>query len=310
MNLKLASYFAILLSGTLAGLTGCLSDGGEETISPNAHVEAFGSYTLSGDTLFMYPTPDTVTWCDGDHLVTEIPDSVTTYLFKIEGNIATLSLPYREYVDLNGLETDSTGIFFQRYLALTRISGQSGLEGSWKYTEFGYRVTQGTLTTEVKKFLDKKMEREKDIMRFGATGLTFTGGKTTLYEDIRWADKFLAVWNGKVHDEMKFDDDDKSTPDSARYDAKVAVVNRDTVKIMGNRTGETVTIGFAKDGTKSYISDKAGRKAYSDVKNPASCLTEQWYHDDFLPKNAKQDILLKRGPVRGNKRGHPGILPW
>lgn len=258
MKLVTAGAAACIVS-TLS-LTGCFLGGGEDGPRPlGTEPDYVGSYTVSGDRLLMVTAGDTLSYCDGaDRKELIQPERADTLEFVLEGDRLTV---------LNAPEASAAGAPVVRtQWEAERAGGGSGLEGHWRIRGFDYRAVSGTLDVSTRQAWDLRIQSMRRGNALGASEIELKEGKAYARSDIRWADLFVAGWNG----ELKTDPAARSARDT--LDVAVRVHDKFTVEMKGNKSGETVKLSFAKDGTRSYSSDRPDvHKAYAESREPAAC---------------------------------------
>jgi hypothetical protein len=276
MKLVTAGAAACIVSALT--LSGCFLGGGEEGPRPLGTAPDFvGSYRVSGDRLFMVTAGDTLSYCDGaDRRERVQPERADTLEFALAGDRLTI---------LNAPEAHAPGSPAVRtQWEAERAGSGRGLEGRWRIRGFDYRAVSGDLDAAARQAWDLRVQAMRRGNALGASEIELREGKAYARSDIRWADLFAAGWNG----ELRTDPAARAARDT--LDIAVRVLDKFTVELKGNRTGETVRLAFAKDGTRSYASDRPEvRKAYAESREPAACPadpSEGWYAA-FEAENAR-----------------------
>src|SRR5690606_1609436 len=145
--------------------------------------------------------------------------------------------------------------------------------------------------------------------RFGRvyeTSFTFTENTITSSTDILTAELFVSEWN-----EPLFPGDE---PDSANYDITIRTLDKYTVELEGNRTGETVRIKILPNGDRTYSSSDASNAQSLYVEDSKTCPNpmEPFWYINFLDGNSLEneiDAAAKTGK-NGRKGRQPPHFPF
>jgi hypothetical protein len=273
--LRRAAPTALLFSGFLSGCF--VSDGSpEQPLAVSA--DYLGAYTVSGDRMIMVTQGDTASWCAGsERRITALPAEVDTLEFSLAGD---------RLVVLNSPEADGPADANPRPMVriaweAERVGRGSGLEGHWRIRRFDHQVVSGALGDSLARAWKDRIEAWRVGNSLGVSEIEFREGRAYARKDIRWADLFLAEWNGDL--------DPAVAADSALLDIDVKVLDKYTVELAGRKTGEAVRVAFdAKTGLRSYSSSAPNRPVQAEDREPGACSQgkESWF-PAFLAENAR-----------------------
>jgi hypothetical protein len=290
-----------------------LSNCGSSPTDPGLGGEGLliGNYSLSGDSVFIhYPARERVR-CEGDVLVRDTIESRTSAnRFTLQGDrFRVFNRPESLHKSSAPFEVEAV---VQTYSDFRRVSGSGGHEGRWHGSVNGYALLSGTLGVENKADQDGRIRRNDLRNGYLTSEIEFSSNTVRIRQDGRFADLFVAEWNGMISGEPE-------DADSTRYDVDVQAVDKVTLRMKGNKTGETVTVRFEDpNGQRRFSSDNPAHPTYStadpEVKCPADTATG-WY-TRFLVENRKQPTVFKKGAFQGPKGfdfrendRSPGFLP-
>ncbi|MDB5103157.1 MAG: hypothetical protein JWP91_846 [Fibrobacteres bacterium] len=278
------SLSALALGGCLFGNS---SDGDESRLGET--VQANPYTVIAGNRIVTPIHHDTGYYCENGVIASEDyengPDTVE---FAISGNSMTL---------YTFKDTTGSGAIVQMNTLCSRVGSGSGLEGTWKLDSQGYRVLSGTLTAK------EKAEYDEDASGNGFPGAhtkiyaQFAGGAITTLVDADLAAQFIGNWNG-----TGFPFQDEIT-DSARYAIIVKALDRNTVEMKGEKTGETVRLSTTYRGDRTYTSDKPGHAEHRYLAKPISCpndLEPEWYRA-FLNENQRVPMRAEKASSQAGK---------
>jgi hypothetical protein len=119
-------------------------------------------------------------------------------------------------------------------------------------------------------------------MAFQTVTWEFSQDSVTRIEEVRWAQLFLARWNGVI-------DGGPAFADSSVFDIGVKVTSKLTVEFSGRRTGEALWLTGWPNGDRTYRSREPGHAEFRYFSSPVGCpapLEPVWY-TDFLAANRK-----------------------
>lgn len=263
-----------------SALTGCFvseSPGGRSERPLPVEPDYLGTYTLSGDRMIMVTPGDTSSFCAGaERRIAALPAEIDTLEFALAGDRLTV---------LNSPEADGPAEAGPRPLVRVaweadRVGRGSGLEGHWRIRRFHHQIVSGVLGDSLARAWKDRMEAWKLGNSLGVSEIEFKEGRAYARKDIRWADLFLAEWNGDL--------DPAAAADSALLDVVAKVLDKYTVELTGRKTGETVRIAFDRHGIKTFSSSVPGRPVQTEQREPASCPEgeESWFQA-FLAGNAR-----------------------
>ncbi len=281
------------LALTSLAFTGCLFDGsGGGEVGASSQSLLTIPYVVSGDKIITAAHTDTSHWCDGDSLVTDTSiQQGDTVRYSISGNILSiLSHP-------DTLET--SGAVVQRIYKGERVGGSGGLEGKWKSLASDYTILSGTPTASEIANLEKEKAGQSGLDKYADAYIEFAGGKISTYLDVDNAQLFLDQWSGRSQG-------DTTGGMNTRYDIEAKAVDKNTVQLKGNKTGEIVTMKFTSLGDRTVTSTDPKHKTFAYRQEPESCPEEiepQWYSLEFLVPNAK--VPVKLGKFGANEANFP-----
>jgi hypothetical protein len=245
----------------------------------SSDAEYVGAYTVDGNRIAMVTPGDTAAWCDGaERKLNEIPPSTDDLEFRLDGNRLTV---------YNSPEAETEGgPVVQVVWEADRAGGLGeGLEGHWRIRGFDYRVVSGALDAAGKAAWDARVEAMRQGNALGASEIELRSGQAYSRSDIRWADLFLADWNGGLEAPAA----GSAPADRDAFDIEVRRIDRHSAELIGRLTGEKVRVAFAADGTRSYSSDRPDRAPYGDGQEPVSCPEEagfRWF-EAFKAENVR-----------------------
>ena len=281
---------AAALALAALAFTGCLFDGsggGQAGVSLEPVLAL--PYKVSGDMIITGVHIDTSHYCDGDSLVVDTsmqgPDTVR---YSIAGGILSIVGPPDTQ--------EVSGAVVQHTFKAERVGGGSGLEGRWKSLPADYVVLSGTLTAEEKINLDKSKAGQGGMEKYGDAYIEFSGGLIKTYLDLDQAQIFLDAWTGASQG-------DTSAGMAHRYDIEAKALDRLTVQLKGNKTGEIVTMKFSALGDRTVTSSDPKHPGFTYLQDPASCpetIQPQWYSLEFLVPNANTPIKLGKFGANGD----------
>lgn len=246
---------------TLCAFTGC-SDLGESGPRPLAtEPDYIGEYSVDQDRILMTTVGDTLSYCDGpDRKVLGHPTETDTLKFHIGGDRLKV---------FNAPETDGPAVGAGPVVQISWEAARVGrggdvLEGHWRIGKFEYNLVSGVLTDSLLSGWERRMRAWRRGNALGISEIEFKEGRAYARSDIRWADLFVADWNGELEPEARAADKDA-------YDIEVKALDKHTVELRGRGTGETVRLTFTRKGDRTFSSDRGGRQAYQVTREPASC---------------------------------------
>ncbi len=278
--------FCITALSLAAMLSGCLTDGSSSGSSPSGLRRDIGAYSIQDGKIITPAKPDTSYYCNDTTLEFDVysggPDTLP---FELSGNTLTLLQP--------NFDTLASGAVIQSLSLANRVGSGSGLEGSWTFSEWSYRVVSGALSADEKSKWDLQQSQRNAESKYSSGWVQFSGGAITTYEDTRTADKFVADWNGLNH---SFES--PNSQDSANYNISARTLSKYTVELKGRTKAETVQLTINNDRSRVYTSNVAGHGEYHYDYPPKTCpnpMEPDWYLT-FLSDNAKngQGVLPKR----------------
>lgn len=250
----------------LFAFTGC-SDLGESGPRPLAtEPDYIGEYSVDQDRILMTTVGDTLSYCDGpERKVLGHPTETDTLRFHIGGDrLKVFNAP-----EVDG-PAEGAGPVVQISWEASRVgggasgSGGNALEGHWRIGKFEYNLVSGVLTDSLLSGWERRMRAWRRGNALGISEIEFKEGRAYARSDIRWADLFVADWNGEL-------DPDAGGADRGIYEIDAKALDRYTVELTGRVTGEVVRITFSKKGVRTFSSVRDGRQAYEVTGEPASC---------------------------------------
>jgi hypothetical protein len=233
----------------------------------------------------------------------KVTNYLDTSIFGIQGNTLTIFGEASSYPSTAKV---------QIMVNMTRVGSGSGLQGQWKENGFTYQVLSGVLDSSSRKELDDEIALNEKILSYGTREYAFSADSLTGYQDVRYAEYFVAGWNGA------FDiSGDKSYSDSARYDITLQVADKNTVVFKGIKNGETVHMTRSQNGDRTYVSDSSAHAEYHYYANqtPQTCPTiyqssqPSWWYT-FLSANLRSTATLAKAIAKPgvNSFRHPLIF--
>lgn len=212
---------------------------------------------------------------------------IETLSWAIVGDTLRFPIERDTSSSFDGTAKSITGIT-ERWLNHVRLSGTSGLSGTWRAVSFGERVVFGD-TPGGNDVFD---EYNRKTFALVERTLSFADGRltnTTTSPVARW---FLAQWNGDIVNPMLW----SGTADSARYDIAVELLDERQVRLTGRKSAEIVTIGWSLD-QQVYTSSVATHPAHVYYRDPSSCpnASKPVWWQDFLAANERSGMLVTWG---------------
>lgn len=220
-----------------------------------------GAYTVSGDRIFMVTGGDTSSWCEGaERKVAAHPPESDTLVFRLEGDrLKVLNSPERD------LSAGAAAPVVRIGWEAGRVGRGSGLEGHWRIDRIDYYLVDGDLDEASRAAWERRLRAWRRGNALGVSEMEFKSGHAYARTAIRWAELFVAEWNGELAAEAG------ARPDSSRYQVEATLLDARTVQLAGRKSGENVRIVFAEDGERRLSSDREGREPYSQSREPARC---------------------------------------
>lgn len=261
-------------------LAGCVTEGGKtETADPVGTPVLSVEYRLENGKIILLPRQDTRYEClENGTLSAEVRTTPAESLdYEQRGD--TLYVGDYDETFGSGAKVEGLDLFL-------RSASGSGIGGQWTLQDGKriYRLVSGEPTPQEQAHIDDMARSQVSDRRIGTRTYRFRDDTLTLFFDFRSAEDFLADWNGKKY----LDASEK--PDSATYAISVAIMDKNTVELVGMKTGEKVRIHSTDLAIRTYSSDVSGHAAYTHDQSPKTCptnpATPDWY-DAFLKANAK-----------------------
>jgi hypothetical protein len=261
-------------------LAGCITNGGKSRPpTPEGTVTHEAQYALENGNLIFPPRETTHYECDSGKLSTWVSTSkLDTLYFEIDGDTLFLGLSFRE--------TLASGTVAQGLERLKRNGAGSGIEGQWTDLNLPrvYRVLSGEPTVPEQAMLDRMSAAPNIDKRIGTRTFRFEDGTLKIYFDFESAEDFLAGWNGR-------DPESTAPPESATFAVSVGIVDKNTVELTGQKTGEKVRIYSTDPNIRTYTSNVSGHDSYTFDQSPETCPAKLWapaWYDEFLQGNTKR----------------------
>lgn len=249
----------------------------------SAESEYIGRYTVAGNRIIMVTEGDTLSYCHGsERRELARPSETDTLEFHLDRDRITVYNAPEAAGPAPG-----PGPVVRISWEAGRVGPGSGLEGHWRIRKFDHHLVSGSLGDSLKTAWEDRMRAWRRGNALGISELELREGRAYARSDIRWADLFVAEWNGELETDRPAD-----SADRARYDIAAKALDKYTVELKGRRNGETVRIEYSKKGHRTYSSDAAGRLPYQEAGEPATCPDDpdrQWY-GAFKAANAKASV--------------------
>lgn len=267
---RITTGIASVLSLSLAAGLGLLACSVPEVGEPSPLSVApdyVGAYTVSGDRIFMVTSGDTSSWCEGaERKVSAHPAESDTLEFRLDGDrLKVLNSPERDLDAVAAAAAGAAAPVVRIGWEADRVGRGSGLDGHWRIDRIDYYLVDGDLDEASRAAWERRLRAWRRGNALGVSEMEFKDGHAYARSAIRWAELFVAEWNGDLAAEAG------ATPDSARYQVEASLLDARTVRLLGRKSGENVSIAFAEDGERRLSSDKEGREPYSQSREPASC---------------------------------------
>lgn len=263
---------------TLCAFTAC-SDLGESGPRPLAtEPDYIGEYSLNQDRVVMTTIGDTQSYCDGpERRVLARPTETDNLEFHIvRDRLSVLNAP-----EVDGAAAEAAPVPQSAQAVhpapVVRISWEAsrvgsganhdaakGLEGRWRIVKFDYHLISGILTDSLVSEWDSRLRAWRKGNELGISEIEFKEGRAYARSDIRWADLFVADWNGELQPEAR-------EAGGSLHDIEVKALDRFTVEMKGHGTGETVLLTFSKKGDRTFSSDRGEHQAYQVTREPVAC---------------------------------------
>lgn len=290
----IAPMALILCAASFTGcLTGNSANGASGTVlGDEVHSE---EYTVSGNRIITPVSSDTVRYCSGDSMRTEIyPDGPDSLEYSISDRVLSISNPPN---------TLQSGAVMQWAFLYTRSGYGSGLEGSWTFSGLDYRIISGAMTAAEKTENDHQRDYKGPLFELIRTTLVFGDGLWRTFQDRSDARIMIVTWNGALFA-------DPAEADSAKYDIALREVDAKTVELQGRKSGETVRLERTSEGTV-YTSDRAGHAPFTYYTDPKTCPNDgpEWY-DAFKSANLKRPPVLEKSGEKSPKRQYSFRIPF
>jgi hypothetical protein len=236
-----------------------------------------GAYTVEGDRILMATAGQAFSYCDGAERREVVQQGrVDTLEFALAGDrLTVLNAPEAEAAGPGG---PSVRIQWEA----SRSGRGTGLEGRWRIHSFDYRAAAGALDASAAAAWEQRIQAIRKGNALGVSEMELKEGRAYTRSDIRWSELFLADWNGELETTVP-----APAADRDLHDIEVVAVDKLTVELHGRKTGETVRITFAADGTRSYTSDTQAHAPYADSAEPASCPDQAGWFEAFKAENAR-----------------------
>lgn len=271
-------FAIVLLSASIALLSGCLTSGGgdpsEEPAPPGFRTASF-AYSLESGKITIPPFTRINRECTDTGLSTGTLITQSTALpYELEGDSLKLMQ--------GGPQSVRLGTVIQIYNAFARVGRGTGLNGRWLLISQRYRVVSGEASAEDYARFDRMMASADMERPFTDVHFVFSGDSIAIFMDTKNAEHFMADWNG-LYSERPED------ANSANYAISLRIIGRDEVELKGLNSGETVRLRLGNDRNRDYSSDAAGHAPHHYDDTPESCPNEYsplWYWH-FLEDNRK-----------------------
>lgn len=271
---RLFPGFPALTAACLA-FSGCLLD--KEVILVPLPVESApaGTYEVKGKSLIMTSEKEVHHFCLGDER-REYTWGGTSDTLEYEIRGAVLSLFENPVPD--DPETMAIEPTVQPYSEWDRVGKGQDVQGTWRLRGFRYRVLWGELGDSLEAVWEWRVNPRTLGIVHGIQELEFRNGQVLSRVQLRWADLFLASWNG----DMRRSPFETDNIDSAIYAIQVKILDPAKVELTGKVTGEVVRISFSAVGTASYSSNREGHLPYASDFDPPTCPYPPgilWYYE-------------------------------
>ncbi|OGJ89889.1 MAG: hypothetical protein A2248_22760 [Candidatus Raymondbacteria bacterium RIFOXYA2_FULL_49_16] len=265
-----------------SGLTASAASISARGSIPQTNQVDVSSYIADGTTLtLIYSEMFSYAYCDwNDSLIqnTNTYSDSTQFTYVLSATSLVLSF----YISSQNPVVTFTYSF-------VRETSGSGLVGNWIINDCFYTLVSGELTPDQTASLDADAEERKNSgVRLQITDTQVIATMNTDPDDYSWADSYITNWNAY---------------DSSLYNVTIVKINDNTIKLVGNTTGEVVLLTADADQNITYISSDYLHERTMEYQEPTTCpnpLTD-WFYAEFLNDNT-QEVLFRRplaapGPV-------------
>lgn len=269
-------------------------------------------YANSGDTLIYDMTGSEMRYCEYGVLMTttlqgalyETPLIHDNFnLFSLSGDSLTITetIIYNNKSLITGLkllgyilESDDGTIYAHTEIRFTRAGQGSGLKGYWAAESFiTWKRVEGFLPAD-RNIIESNLGSDTvlNIIPW-LTFLEFTDDSVRSYVETRPVDDFIDTWNG-------FYEVDSFFTNRPFYAISLQRIDNRTLRMNGNKTGESVTITFkdsvfSLEGTTHYESSVMDHAAWTRHDMPEDCtiIDNNWY-SEFLWQNEISTLSKRR----------------
>jgi hypothetical protein len=268
-------------------LAGCLTSGGEgenhDETAERGDLAGLGTYTYAANRL-------TLAMMYFEHACDTVTNRPVPFFSGPFVDDDSVSLEGNELIVWNGGidtardEADNplaAILYGERHV---REGGGSGIQGVWRNAGRFHRVLWGTPSAEYAAYMKNDSVSAAKYFDYRRSFREFTADSVRLRRNMRWADEFIALWNGDLRP-----DGDRSQTDSARFAMRVTKIDQHTVRLQGLTTGEVVTYWRDNLGGERFSSNRAERVTFEYIPALHACKTEipeHWFHD-FLQENSR-----------------------
>ena len=259
-----------------AALTACLFDSSGSASAPAAPGERFVSYPYAqaDSAIILSARVDSQAFCLGDALQHQ-PHPVGPDTVRFEVGATSLKL-FAE------TQTQSYGAKTRTYSGYERVGSGTGLAGNWKLVREDYVVVSGTLDANEKYVLDKGVKTYQALSVYGDAYVRFAGGRAETYYDVDEAKRFVDTWTGAFWGKP-------ALGFGAAFAIEATALDRNTVVLKGEATGESVRILVNAHGDRGFTSDNPAHAAHQYRFIPVACPNPEYpaWFADFKEANRR-----------------------
>ncbi len=229
------------------------------------------------------------TYTDLGDVIELVSDSTYCNGTEVETVYITDYAPYEldgDNLYLTGYDTLSQGGIIRTDNNYTRMDESEGLSGIWEQTEYEVTVVSGNLTQDEQDKLTDEMAMINAMIEDGSIQLEISADTAKLYYMGSIASVMLKLMNAQLETMENFD----------YLDITLKASGSEKIQIVGNVSGEIVTITIDENFNQTYSSTNPSHETYKVYEKIVECPVDNppnWFMEFIFDNISYSDVLIK-----------------